>query len=51
MGNDCKVCQKSNAEQELIIGSRIMKNDLGESLDRMKSEQKFLTFKEIINNH
>ena len=51
MGNDCKVCQKSNAEQELIIGSRIMKNDLGESLDRMKSEQKFLTFKEIINNN
>ena len=28
-----------------------MKNDLGESLDRMKSEQKFLTFKEIINNN
>ena len=51
MGNDCKVCQKSNAEQELIIGSRILKNDNGDSLDHIKSEQKFLTFKEIINNN
>ena len=51
MGNDCKVCQNNNAEQELIIGNRIMKNDQSESLDHVKSEQKFLTFKEIINNN
>ena len=51
MGNDYKVCQKNNAEQELIIGNKIQKNDLEESLDHAKSEQKFLTFKEIINNN
>ena len=52
MGNDCKVCQKSSAEQELIIGNnRILRNDLSDTLERMKSEQKFSTFKEIINNN
>ena len=51
MGNDCKSCQNSNAEQELIIGSGILKNENGESLDHVKSEKTFLTFKEIINNN
>ena len=52
MGNDCKVCQKNNAEQELIIGgNRIMKKNPDNSLDHVKSEQKFLTFKEIVNHN
>ena len=51
MGNDCKSCQNSNAEQELIIGSGILKNENGESLDHVKNEKTFLTFKEIINNN
>ena len=49
MGNDCKVCKKNNAEQELII-SPIIK-DPEDSLDHVKSEQRFSTFKEIINNN
>ena len=51
MGNDCKSCQNSNAEQELIIGSGILKNENGESLDHVKNKKTFLTFKEIINNN
>ena len=51
MGNECKVCKKNNAEQELIISSSPILKEREDSLDHVKSEQRFSTFKEIINNN
>ena len=51
MGNECKVCRKRNPEEELILNPPVQKNKESETIENSKSEQKYLTFKEIINTN
>ena len=51
MGNECKVCRKRNPEEELILNPPIQKNDESETLENSQFQQKYQTFKEIINSN
>lgn len=53
MGNECSACNKDSQskEQEIYLIKTHMRNDRKENLERVKSETKFFTVKEIINQN